>query len=243
MVQTTKPALTATEGENRSECESKPDMSPPQSRLLRLPAEVRVMIYSLLFSDLRVTIARSAQLPNKGPWNIFLTCRKCCTEALPLFYQLATISVEPEAYVYVLRRKIGQQNMASLRSLSVRVNNRMGSETAALFPATLARLSIEWKSVMALFGTPSKSRLSDEDIHRTLDSRHRAFLTSCVMELWTKNPRLQIYLNVVVDQNSSPKVYSPENPTASLAENIRLTFPRLIHHCTRSVMYSSEWRL
>lgn len=169
MVQTTNPALTATEGEDRSKPGSEPDMSRPQSRLLLLPAEVRVMIYRLLFSNLRVTISRSAELHHQGPWNILRSCRTCYIEALTLFYELATISVKHEAYFYVLRRKIGPQKMARLRSLLVRVNNRMGSETAAYFPPTLERLCIEWKDVTGLVGPEPKPPFSDG--RHPLDSR------------------------------------------------------------------------
>lgn len=93
-------------------------MASPSAFLL-LPNELGSMIYRKLFSNLKVTVVSDARLLERGPGAIMFTCRQCYDECLPIFYELATISLKHETYLHFLRRKIGPQNMPRLQNVEV----------------------------------------------------------------------------------------------------------------------------
>ena len=184
-------------------------MSYPQSRLLRLPTEIRLFIYRMLFSNLKVTVGRRYPPPSSssgneaqadGAWAMLRTCWTCYNEGLPIFYEQATISLKYGAYLFVLQKKIGRENMARLRCVSVGgYDNVDGPEIARQLPATLDRVYIKWKGGTAFYSTNQMGYLDDDQLRTVLDHRIRLDLKYCVRELWAKNPKLRIYLDVKVD--------------------------------------------
>lgn len=183
----------------------------PQSRLLSLPAEVRLLIYRLLFSNLRVTV-QPRQPIYRGPGSIITVCRLFYLECLPIFYELVTIVLKHEAYLYVLRRKIGPHNMARIRSIVIGGFDSLVSKATTLqLPDALEKLCIGWKG-----GTPSEPGavdwewpLSDDFIRTQLDESCRQPLDSCMKDLWTKNLGLQIFLEGWIGKVPSSKVCPP----------------------------------
>ena len=135
------------------------------------------------------------------------TCQLCYQECLPVFYDLVTIALKHEAYLYVLRRKIGLGNMARLRHVAVGgFDNVVGSELSNQLPVMLEKLDISWKGRTAFYDTTPKSPLTDGQIKDVLDCSVRPLLKSSIKELWNKIPNLQIYLDVIVGNAPSAQV-------------------------------------
>lgn len=179
----------------------------PQSRLLLLPTEVRVMIYRSLFSNLKVTVAGSNTSADQGPWAIMRTCWKCYEECLPIFYELATVRLKHEAYHYVLRRKIGEQNMARLQSVEIGgLHSKLDAKIATELPHTLKTLYLSWKGAIYFYNSTPKGSLVDGDIQVLLDRTFRPYLDHAVTELFTKNPNLKVYLDTLVGNAPSAEV-------------------------------------
>jgi hypothetical protein len=177
------------------------------SRFLLLPTEVRLLVYHKLFSNLSVTVASPTQSPDQGPWAIMRTCRTCYNESLPVFYELATISLKHEAYLHVLRRKIGPENMARLQCVVVGgFRNMVHKIVVVELPTTLRKLSLGWKGNTAFYNTTPKSHLNDEQMRDFLEWTFRQYLDPSVEELFTKAPNLQIFLDTIIGNAPSNKV-------------------------------------
>ena len=171
------------------------------SRFLLLPAEVRVIIYSKLFSNLTITITKATQSPDQGPWAVMLTCRTCYKESVAVFYQLATISIRQEIHLPVLRQKIGPQNMARLRTFAVRdLRKSQNCGIVAELPATLRKLYLTWREWGSFQSTEPGPQLSDDKIRDILDNNFRERIDRRTKELLTKAHNLEIYLNATITQ-------------------------------------------
>jgi hypothetical protein len=176
-------------------------------RLLLVPAEIRMAIYRLLFIGRKVTIHRSAQSEYGNPSAIMHTCRICYVESLPLFYELATITLKHDAFLYVLGRRIGPQNMARVRNIIIAgFNPHAGNVLAQDLPQTVKKLVIKWKGGTRFSTTGPPGCLKDAEIRRLLDGCRRSALDSCVKALWNKNANLEIYLEGVVGDDPLAEV-------------------------------------
>jgi hypothetical protein len=120
-------------------------------------------------------------------------------ESLPIFYYLATVSLKHEAYLYILRRKIGPENMARLQSVVVAgFRNEVHKIVVVELPATRRKLSLGWKGNTASYGTTRESHLNDEQLWDFLDQTFRHYLDPSVEELFTKARNLQIFLDTIL---------------------------------------------
>lgn len=175
--------------------------SKPWSRslLLLLPAEVRLMIYYHLFSKRRVTIHRPAEPSHEELCAIIRTCRLCYVEALPIFYESVTVTLKHEAFLYVLKKRAGQHNMARIRSLFVGgFDNADASSLASRMPDSLEKLDIGWTGATNHINYRLPWRDPASHIGYHLDATQRHFLTSCAKLLWTRFPRLRMRMFGVV---------------------------------------------
>ena len=190
-----------------------------QSRLLALPSEVRVMIYHFLFADQIVTLSRSRHTSIPSPQAIMSTCHLSYQESLPIFYDLATISLKHETYLHLLQRMIGDQNMARLRNVSVGGYAHYVTSSIMLpLPSSLKKLYFRWTPRPKLFTASYKAQLDDEEIKYLLDQRRRQNLGLCVTELWNKNPNLLIYFDAIVLVSYAPsgEVCSRQNSPSAV---------------------------
>ena len=177
-------------GQRAARCDSIP--------FLTFPAEVRLMIYRLQFRHLTVTLRRQHQKPSAGPWNIMRTCQLCNMEGLPIFYDLATIKLQHEMFIHVLRSRVGAQNLARVRSLEIGgYKEAVGSILASRLPRSLKSLCLDWSCGRHFYYATGLSGPSDSDIEGLLLLRRQLF-NSSVKQIWSLNHNLRIYLHTRV---------------------------------------------
>jgi hypothetical protein len=141
------------------------------------------------------------------------TCKLCYVEALPMFYELTTITLKHDAFLYVLGRRIGPQNMARVRNIIIGGFEPDGGRAMAVhLPHTVQKLVIKWKGGTRFSTTGPPGCLKDEEIHRLLDGCRRGSLDYCVKALWDRNANLEIYLEGVVG----------DDPLAQVGPNIAI---------------------
>jgi hypothetical protein len=134
------------------------------------------------------------------------TCRLCYVEALTIFYESVTVTLKHEAFLYVLKRRIGQHNMARIRTLVVGgFDTTVGSSLALQLPESLQKLYIGWRGGTDSFHGKPHGRVPDSHIRYLLNGK-RLCLNSCVNELWIKNPNLGIWLDAIVGYAPPDKV-------------------------------------
>ena len=102
---------------------SVPTTSQQNSLLLRLPAELRNMIYEIHFSYCRVEISRRSQLPPYGrsrPNDLLLACRQIHQEAIQLYYIHTPFCFEAQAFYRLPEwvNKIGPARAALIRHVN-----------------------------------------------------------------------------------------------------------------------------
>ncbi|ERF71131.1 hypothetical protein EPUS_09117 [Endocarpon pusillum Z07020] len=199
-------------------------MNPPLC-FLHLPTEVRLLVYRHLFSELSVTVASATLSPEQAPWAIFRTCRTCYDESLPIFYELATISLKHEAYLHVLRRKIGPDNMARLQSVALGGFRNMVHKTVVEdLPATLRKLFLGWKGNTAFSNTTPKSHLDDDQMRDFLEWSFRHYLDPSVGDLLAKAPNLRIFLDTII--GNAPPNMDPASAGTSRYAVVRVEIVR-----------------
>jgi hypothetical protein len=166
-----------------------------------------MLIYRFLFRERKVTIHRSAPSEYGNPAAIMHTCRLCYVEALSMFYELATITLKHDAFLYVLGRRIGPLNMARVRNIIIGgFEPDTGRSLVAHLPPTVQKLVIKWKGGTRFSTTGPPVCLQDDEIRRLLDGCRRNILDYYVRVLWGRNAKLEIYLEGVVGQDPSAKV-------------------------------------
>lgn len=167
------------------------------------------MIYRNLFSNLKVTVVGAARLVERGPGAIMRTCRQCYDECLPVFYELATISLRHETYLPVLRHKIGPHNMARLQNVEVGGFRSIPNDIVVVeLPATLKKLYLKWERSMGFDPTTPNGPLNDDQIRRCIQ-RNREDFEEVVTKLFEKAPDLQIFFDTVVGHAPSTEVLFP----------------------------------
>lgn len=186
---TTMPHIRHPQNVLESELESRPS-------LLCLPAEIRILIYRKLFSNLLVQF-QPTLLPYRGPGAIFRVCNLCYEECVPIFYESVTIILKHELFLYVLSRRIGLQNMSLIRNIAVgSVDINLSKEVALRLPNSLRKICIGWKDGSDSSQTSSgwEWPASDEFIRSQLDKSCRSRINAGVQEMWAKCPHLQMWI-------------------------------------------------
>jgi hypothetical protein len=193
-----------------------PEIKSPSSPFLRLPSELRVKIYRSLFTDQRVTIHRPPDhSSHQNPCAIMQTCRLCYIECLPIFYELATITLRKDAFLYVLRRRIGFKNMARVRNIVVGgFDGVPGDAMATYLPDSLQKLVIRWKTVTKIYIPAKQNPVDDARTRSRIGRMYRRDLNECVTDLWRKHPNLRIYLEGIEGDDVMDKVGCPCNASA-----------------------------
>ncbi|KAF7510906.1 hypothetical protein GJ744_005736 [Endocarpon pusillum] len=197
------PASTAQRAAAEQRAESLPGQIAARrdpTSFLALPAEVRLIIYRLLFRHLTVTLRRQHQRPSAGPWNIMRTCQLCNMESLPIFYDLVTIKLQHEMFTHVLRSRVGAQNLARVRSLEIARYEAVGNILASRLPSSLKSLYFDWNFERHIFHAIELSGPGDGDIEafEGLLLLWRHLFNSSVKQIWSQNHDLRIYLHVRV---------------------------------------------
>ena len=178
-----------------------------QCSLLRLPPELRLIIYHSLFSNLKVTIHRQASSKHADFCAIMRTCRLCYAESISAFFESVIVTLKHEAFLYVLKRRIGLHNMVRIRSLLVGgFESGIGGSLALQVPDSLENLYIKWKGNTDSFSDKPLGRVPDSHVRYLLDNNQRYPLTPCVKKLWTRNPKLRIWLAAVFGTPRPDKV-------------------------------------
>jgi hypothetical protein len=108
---------------------------------------------------------------------------------LPILYELSTISLNHEAYLYVLRRKNGLANMALLQSVVIRgLRNVVHEIVVVELPASLRKLYLGWEGNTAFYNMTSNSHFNDEQMREFLEWTSRQYLGPKRGEVIDKGP-------------------------------------------------------
>lgn len=175
--------------------------------LLRMPPELRLLVYRSLFAGLKVTIHRNTESKHDDFCAIMRTCKVCHAESVIAFYESVTVTLKHEAFLYVLRRRIGLHNMVRIRNLLVAgFQTGVGESLALQVPDSVENLYIEWKEKTESIAVSPPERASDSQIRQVLDIHQRFHLAPCVRQLWARNPKLRIWLTAAVGSPGSDEV-------------------------------------
>lgn len=127
-------------------------MAALSSRLLKIPSEIRTIIYKILFADKTLAVKESPQksvILLKAWHSCLLTCRLIRLEALPYFYSATTLLVDYDSGFVV-------PDWAAFR----------GTETACPEPADWSRIYIrDWTGFPSLISSTYLSGVERAMIH------------------------------------------------------------------------------
>lgn len=200
------PALVVENG-NRGDLRAMETKQEPPSRItfLLLPPEIRRLIFQILFQNLKVKNHKRDQPKDQYLCCIMRVCRLCGTESLAVFYQSVTIMLQHESFLYVLRSRIGGENMARIRQLFIgRYDSTIPTTMVLHLPHSLDKLYLEWTHRSAGWIMSPTGTYSDADMCGKLVQSLRVSFGSCVEALWASNPRLQIFVDFSFTCNELP---------------------------------------
>jgi hypothetical protein len=156
----------------------------PPSPFLLLPPEVRLIIYQMLFANLRVKMHTPDHSTNQDVCAIMPVCQSCHAESVPEFYNSVIITLKHEAFLYVLRKRLEPHKMACIRQIAVGGFDMKSGNTIALHLCpSLEKLYLERRSRIDIVSTTVAKPFSDRDIRRILDNNHRHRIHACLNEL------------------------------------------------------------
>ena len=185
---------------------------------LRLPAEIRVIIYHHLFANLRVVLRGARNKRRDNPSNIALVCRLCYLESLPIFYNCVTIGLIRGRRRF-LRHKIGAQSFSTIRSIAI--PSRGGVLIDYLReqpPISLKTLHLECAGRVEC-GRPKAEEPNDEEIRECLYKKWWYLAVPRVPNLWqllAKYPTLNLYLDCWISFSPMLHVSSVSLPPNSV---------------------------
>lgn len=190
-----------TGSENGGDLSARKTMQEPATPVtfLLLPSEIRRFIFQILFRNLKVKLHKRDQSNGQYLCSVMRVCRLCYAESVVVFYHSVNISLHHESLLFVLRSRIGNENMARLHQLSIGgYDSTIPSWMALHLPRSLQKLYLRWSRRTTDWIVCPLGFLDYEDICRKLDRTLRIGFESCARTLWERNPGLQIFVDASI---------------------------------------------